>query len=152
MNKVIAMLEYQFKISEFSVDVNVLKEPLWVYGDNTAIAEALINVISNSLKYSAESRVIEISAYSENSNGILKIKDYGIGISEENLKNIYEPFYRGSNKEMKQTGGAGLGLAIVRHIMNAHKGEVRVLSKLDKGTTVYMSFPLETRNAKNINN
>jgi signal transduction histidine kinase len=96
------------------------------------------NVIDNALKYSPGDVVINI----KESKGTVDISfaDKGVGISEEDRKYIFEPFYRADRSRSRKTGGFGLGLSISKKIMDAHKAEITFRSKLNEGTTVTLSF------------
>lgn len=99
----------------------------------------LRNVIDNALKFSAGKIVINIAEQKD----IVKvsIKDMGIGISSEDLKNIFEPFYRSDPSRSRKTGGFGLGLSICKKIMDAHGGKIEIQSRLNEGTEVILEFP-----------
>ncbi|SDM13025.1 PAS domain S-box-containing protein [Daejeonella rubra] len=98
----------------------------------------LINLLSNSIKFSPEDT--KISVYSKNIDHkfVLRIKDHGCGISKEDQKQLFSPFFRGSNA--RQIQGTGLGLHIVRYYLDKMNGTIRVKSKVDLGTTVQIEF------------
>ncbi|TAL58822.1 MAG: HAMP domain-containing histidine kinase [Bacteroidetes bacterium] len=101
----------------------------------------LKNILENSVKYSKpESQPVEISVDDEEKWIVIRIKDYGLGISEEELPFIFEPFYRVDKSRSKVTGGYGLGMSLCKKIMNAHGGNIEINSELDIGTTVYLRF------------
>ncbi|MFA5806350.1 MAG: HAMP domain-containing sensor histidine kinase [Melioribacteraceae bacterium] len=101
----------------------------------------LKNVLENSVKYSKpENQPVEISVDDEEKWVVIRIKDYGLGIPEEELPFIFEPFYRVDKSRSKVTGGYGLGMSLCKKIMDAHDGFIEINSKLDIGTTVYLRF------------
>ena len=136
------MMQYQFNLHKFNVELNLSKNEYLIYVDRDAVEEALINLISNSFKYSKEKKWIGVETYVQDNFMVLSVKDEGIGISRENSENIFHPFYRIDSKESQRTGGAGLGLSIVKHIMDAHEGKIEVLSELGKGSNFILSFPI----------
>lgn len=71
----------------------------------------------------------------------IRVEDNGMGISEEDLKDIFEPFYRTKDAQAQQVGGAGLGLALVKHVMDAHRGKIEVQSTRGKGSSFTLLFP-----------
>lgn len=111
------------------------------YGDQDKIGQAIINLISNSIKYSEENSLIHIFLDVKNNETIIHIKDYGIGIPKENLKYIFERFYRVDKSRDKSTGGFGIGLAITKEIVESHRGIIKIESKVGKGTEVTISLP-----------
>jgi signal transduction histidine kinase len=101
------------------------------------------NVLSNAVKYSeAESKPVQVSCDLKESYAVIRITDFGIGIPEEELAHIFEPFYRVDKSRAKDTGGFGLGLSLCKTIMEAHDGKIEVQSKPEEGTTVSLFFPL----------
>ena len=110
--------------------------------DPDQIKTVLNNVLSNALKYSQPaSDSVQITYRKQEPYVILRIKDDGIGIPEEELPFIFEPFYRVDKSRSKRTGGYGLGLSLCKTIMEAHEGKVAVESAPGKGTTVFLYFP-----------
>ena len=139
---VIKSLEYQFKINKFSLSTALSKKEYIICADADAIAEALINLISNAMKYSGERKELTVSTFDENDHVVIQLADKGIGISAENIVNIFEEFYRVRDSKTQRVGGVGLGLSIVKHIMDAHKGRVEVQSVVGEGSTFTLLFPL----------
>lgn len=114
-----------------------------VRADKKRIRQVLINLIDNAIKYGKlEKGRIRISFYNFQDNYLVEVKDNGMGISEENIKRIFERFYRTDESRARDKGGTGLGLAIVKHIIEAHRQTISVRSNLGRGTT--FSFTLKT--------
>jgi signal transduction histidine kinase len=111
--------------------------------DSEKIKTVFENVISNAIKYSRPgSDPIRIIYKSHESYAIIRIADKGIGIPQEELSHIFEPFYRVDKSRAKDTGGYGLGLSLCKTIMEAHEGKIEVHSRPEEGTTVSLYFPL----------
>ena len=99
------------------------------------------NLLDNAFKYSrADSNPVEISIQADNDGAIVKIKDDGPGIPEEDIPQLFEPFYRVDRSRSKKTGGYGLGLSLSKKIMDAHGGKIEILNNEDSGVTVTLSF------------
>jgi len=109
--------------------------------DKDKLKQVMYNLLSNSLKYSKINKVVFLTLKSENDNIIIEVKDNGIGISEKDLPFIFERFYRSDESRDKNTGGAGIGLTIVKAIVEAHKGTINVKSILGEGSTFILTFP-----------
>lgn len=112
--------------------------------DKDKITQAIVNLISNSIKYSEDRGVLEITSYSDKNYGYIAIKDNGIGISEEHLQHIFKRFYRVDSSRARKTGGAGVGLTIANSIVEAHHGEISVKSKLNEGSEFTLKLPLKS--------
>jgi two-component system phosphate regulon sensor histidine kinase PhoR len=109
--------------------------------DETFIKNALNNLIDNALKYNRNKPQINITVKEENNRLVITIKDNGIGISENHLKNIFETFYRIPTGNIHSTKGNGIGLSITKKIIEAHDGNISVSSKPDKGTIFKIYLP-----------
>jgi signal transduction histidine kinase len=141
VEKSISIMEYQLRIQQFVVTTDILQNEMPVYADEDAIIEALINLISNAIKYSLDKKEIHISS-SENENGyIVSIRDCGIGIPEEEKDKLFTPFFRTEEAQALKIGGTGLGLSIIKHIAVAHNIKIEVDSKISQGTTINLIFP-----------
>ncbi|NOU36096.1 MAG: HAMP domain-containing protein [Kiritimatiellaceae bacterium] len=105
------------------------------------VEQALINLIGNAVKYSADGKNVVVSAHSENGGVVLSVKDQGYGIEKEHLERLFERFYRVDKGRSRQEGGTGLGLSIVKHIAQAHGGTVSVQSRYGEGSTFSVFLP-----------
>lgn len=123
---------------EQKIDSNI--PPMQV--DREAIARALVNLVNNALKYSADEKFICVKLYRENGSLKLEVADRGIGITRREQAKIFEKFYRTGDPLVHNTRGSGLGLSLVRHITHAHGGEVEVESMPGKGSKFTLSLPL----------
>lgn len=94
----------------------------------------IINLLTNAIKYTNNNGFINITSYYDNQWVNISIKDNGIGIPKGDLQYIFERFYRVDKSRSKNTGGIGIGLSIVKSIIDAHNGEIFVESKLNEGT------------------
>jgi len=131
-------IEQQGFAFEESIDSNL--PPVRV--DREAIARALVNLVNNALKYSTDEKFLGVKLYRE--NGVLKLEvaDRGIGIARRDQSKIFEKFYRTGDPLVHNTKGSGLGLSLVRHITQAHGGEIAVESTPGKGSKFTLSLPL----------
>ena len=113
-----------------------------IYADETHLVNVFYNLIDNSLKYNNQSPLITISTKNTKEGISIKIEDNGIGISKENVKKIFDSFYRVSNGNIHSVKGFGLGLSYVKSIIEAHKGSISVKSSVGKGTCfeIYLPF------------
>ncbi len=113
--------------------------------DRDAVARAALNLISNAIKYSAEERYLHIDIRRDTRRGrhgvLVSFEDHGIGISPEDRQHLFEGFFRSSDTRVRSKRGTGLGLSLVKHIVDAHGGHLDVESRLVKGTTFRMFLP-----------
>ena len=119
--------------------------PDTLFGDRGRIEQILSNLVINAIKYT-QNGGIEINARSDGAaHWLLQVKDSGIGISDENLDFIFEPFRQADETVVRKFGGVGLGLAIVKQLVTAMNGDVRVESKIGHGSTFIVVLPLQTK-------
>jgi signal transduction histidine kinase len=113
-----------------------------VVGDATALRSAIQNLISNAIKYGGSSPWVRVSASSPGHHATrITVEDHGIGISSEDRKHIFEPFYRGREAVSQQIQGSGLGLHLVKRIIEAHGGSVSVQSEPGRGSIFTIDLP-----------
>ncbi|WP_162918784.1 ATP-binding protein [Taklimakanibacter deserti] len=124
------------------------KEPLVVQGDWDELVQVVQNLIENAIKYAASGKAIEISGRRLGEDCELTVRDFGPGIAEEHLPRLTERFYRINVQESRQRGGTGLGLAIVKHILNRHRGKMRIQSELGAGSSFTVRIPAVSHEAK----
>ena len=123
------------------VQLDEFADTLEINIDSKQIKTALRNILSNGIKFSnADSDPVRISVKLQPDYTVVQIIDNGIGIPQEELSFIFEPFYRVDKSRSKDTGGYGLGLSLCKTIMEAHDGKIEVASKPGKGTTVSLFF------------
>ena len=106
------------------------------------LEQAVINLLDNAIKYSDSAHEVEVEVERVNGAAEIRIRDHGVGISEEHLPRLFERFYRVDKARSRKLGGTGLGLAIVKHIVQAHRGKVDVQSALGEGSTFTISIPI----------
>jgi two-component system sensor histidine kinase ResE len=117
--------------------------------DAELIGQALKNILDNAQKYSPNHAApIEISVEFNEAESVISVRDSGIGIPEEDLDFIFEPFYRVDKARTPQRDGYGLGLSLARNIIEAHGGHIQVASRLDKGTLVQIHLPRSASSGK----
>lgn len=115
---------------------------LQIYIDPTKIDRAISNIIENAVKYSENNSKIEVYLYKEKNKACISIKDQGIGISQNEIDRIFERFYRVKKDRSRATGGSGLGLYIVKKIIDMHQGEIKIHSVENTGTTFIIKLPM----------
>jgi two-component system, OmpR family, phosphate regulon sensor histidine kinase PhoR len=116
--------------------------------DPEAVSEAVINLIDNAMKYSEDNKDVHITTGIEDGFVYVDVTDKGVGISEENQKKVFDKFFRVTSGLVHNTKGTGLGLTLVKHIIDAHKGDIDLKSKLWEGSSFILKFPLNKRNKK----
>jgi signal transduction histidine kinase len=109
--------------------------------DHSRMKQVIVNLLSNAIKYSMDGCSITIEMFEHNESCGFSIHDNGIGIPKEELPYIFERFYRADKSRNRTTGGSGIGLTIVKSIIQAHGGKVSVMSELGKGSTFTVSLP-----------
>jgi PAS domain S-box-containing protein len=129
---------------EFDKDLPV------VMADPDLLAQAVTNVIANAIKYSPPSREIRVSVRTDRSDLLIEVADKGYGIAPEDVKRIFEKFYRVPRVESADEPGTGLGLAFVREIMDSHGGYVTVESEVGTGSTFTLRLPMELKDGNNL--
>lgn len=136
---------FKSEITAKSINVKIdIDDKINFYGDSFLIFQALINLISNAVKYTPNEGYIEITTTISDEKLVLKISDTGPGIPKEYYEKIFERFFVIDKSRSRQLGGTGLGLAIVKHIVELHNGKIAVESELGKGTTFFLTLTLNT--------
>jgi signal transduction histidine kinase len=127
----------------FGVNLEMPEEPLPLAKvDSAAIAQALVNLLDNAAKYSGDAKEIDVRVAKKDEFITISITDKGIGIPPQEQEKIFEKFYRVSTGLVHDVKGSGLGLSIVKHIVEAHQGKVTVRSKQGQGTTFTIYLPI----------
>jgi signal transduction histidine kinase len=149
MAKVIedVLSSYRYQIINLGVEVqtNIPDHLPPVLMDRDAMVQALSNLIDNAIKYSGKVKKLSITTVTRESDLSIEIADQGIGIPRAEQAKIFEKFYRVGNGLVHDVKGSGLGLSLVKHIVEAHKGTISVESEVDNGTRFTILLPLATR-------
>lgn len=140
VNEVIEMLDSFAQDKNISISFDVNYDPIFVVADKSKIEQVLINLIKNSIAYGNENGKTQIRFNAFDSSVLVEVTDNGPGIEPQELPRLFERFYRVEKSRNRNEGGAGLGLAIVRTILEAHKQTINVRSTVGVGTT--FSFTL----------
>ena len=143
INNVYELLEMEAKKNKISLELdrNYLK-PIFVLADRERIQQVITNLVMNSIKYGVENGTTEISVQNLNEEKlIISVTDNGLGISKEHLPRLFERFYRVDKSGNRKKGGSGLGLSIVKHVIEAHNEKIFVESNKNVGSE--FSFTLE---------
>ena len=111
--------------------------------DREAIEQVVYNLIDNAFKYSRESKVIDVRLFREDNNVIFSVQDYGVGIRKEDREKIFSRFYRAGEELSQNVKGSGIGLAIVKQIVEAHRGKITVESSPGKGSKFIVKLPVK---------
>ena len=119
------------------------KEKYYILGDNAKMRQILHNILSNAIKYSIDLGTIKVKMF-KNDKVVVQIEDTGIGIPKQDIDRIFERFYRVDKARSRSMGGTGLGLAIAKELVELHKGQIKISSKVGKGTTVTLYFDIVT--------
>ena len=141
IDKVISELRQQAEYKSIMLNTEIPNDIPNILADEVRVAQVLLNLIDNAIKYTQESGKVTISAADHNSYVQVSVSDSGDGIPEKDLPRIFERFYRVDKARSRQLGGTGLGLSIVKHIVQAHRGEVFVKSILGQGSTFSFTIP-----------
>jgi signal transduction histidine kinase len=142
---------YHLEKKGFTVHKDIAPDLPEMKFDGEAVASALVNLLSNAMKFSPEEKKITVRLFRKNGLAVVQVADKGIGISPHDLSGIFKKFYRAKNSVVSKTGGSGLGLTLVKHMAEAHGGAVEVESEPGKGSVFSVILPIsgpETSEAK----
>ena len=144
---VLETYQFHFKNKGFTYNLNQSNHLYVISCDSEAIANAIINLIDNAIKYSREIKNIDIKTGTEKNMAYVEVKDYGPGIPKKHQKLVFDKFYRVTSGNLaNEIKGTGLGLAIVSEIVKAHKGKITLNSKTGEGCTFRLYFPIISAN------
>ena len=146
LNKIVKealkVMTYEMQKENCAVQSSFGRGELEFEGNHDAVVEALDNVLSNAVQYSHKKKIIRVSTFMHKGYCCVSVKDSGIGIPAEELPHVFEPFNRGKATSNFRPSGTGLGLAVVKNVVDAHKGRIEIESTPNVGTTVTLLFPV----------
>lgn len=144
INEAISLLSQESESKNITFRTFFCEEEIIVDGDRDLLLQSFYHLISNAIKYSKNDSKIEIITSVNANLAYIKIRDYGIGIPPDQIDNVFEKFYMIDAGPSKTTRGTGLGLYLVREIINLHHGNIQVDSSLNRGTVFTIKLPLES--------
>ena len=145
-NKIISIVRSLANKNTVTVETDLPGEEIIVQGDESALSEAFMNVIENSIKYNRKGGTVSVSLTVKNDEAVIIVRDTGIGIPEASLSRIFERFYRAektTGQRSETFHGAGLGLSIAKETIEAHKGRIDVQSEVGKGSIFTFYLPVK---------
>ncbi|MES5939390.1 MULTISPECIES: ATP-binding protein [unclassified Bacillus cereus group] len=143
----IVVEELSLMVQEASIDITThIAEDLFMKADQTLMMRLLMNLLTNAIAYSKANGTVHVQLFGDETNIIGKVSDNGIGISEQHITKIWDRFYRvDAARTSSSTGNTGLGLSMVKWIVELHGGEITVESELGEGSTFTFKLPIEKR-------
>jgi signal transduction histidine kinase len=135
--------EKEHEMDGYRVGITIDDDIPPVFADEEAMSQALHNILDNAAKFSVEEKNIHVEVSLEQNMVKITVRDKGVGIPENEQKKIFEKFYRGKQASSVAPTGTGLGLTLVKHIMEAHRGDVVVQSQLGEGSRVSLILPVD---------
>lgn len=144
IKSLIKNIVYNNQGSALEKNINIVfnLESINTYLDKNKISQVIVNLLSNAIRYTNNGGNVYVSAYKEDENIKINFKDDGIGIPKDSLNYIFERFYRVDESRSKETGGIGVGLTIVKSIVDLHKGKIEVKSKVNDGSEFIVTLPI----------
>jgi two-component system, OmpR family, sensor histidine kinase BaeS len=141
--KVVKQMSPQFEERKIPLQVHShLKREKFML-DKDRYTQILLNLLNNALQYSSEGKPVKVELSEDPKTLLVKVKDEGVGIAEKDRAYVFERFYRTDQSRTRKTGGIGVGLAIVKELIEAHRGKILVESELGKGSTFTCQFPVK---------
>jgi signal transduction histidine kinase len=134
---------YQIEQNGFAFEESIAEDVPRMRVDREALARSLLNLVNNALKYSQDRKFIGVNVFRDNGSVKLEVVDHGIGIPADEQSKIFEKFYRVGDPLVHNTKGSGLGLSLVRHVVQAHGGQVLVDSAPGRGSKFTIRLPLD---------
>ena len=136
-------MEYPLSQLGFTLEIRSDGTDPTVIGDPEALTQAMLNLLSNAMKYSGTARRIEMRMGTRGHEAFVEVTDHGIGIAHDEQSRIFERFHRVRSTETEGIAGAGLGLALALHVVEAHQGRIAVVSDVGRGSTFSVSIPMQ---------
>ena len=135
------MLEGIAALRDIQIEVDVAPDLGLIMGDENRLKQAITNLVGNAVKYNRDGGSVLVSAHGEPDEVHIAVRDSGLGISEDDVPHLFNPLFRVQGNNAARIEGTGLGLAIVKGVIEKHQGRIWVESKLDEGSTFFVTLP-----------
>ncbi len=142
LEEIVTVVQDRVQHDGFAIELKVEKPLPVIPADGEALAQAVTNLLDNAVKYSGQSRTIVVRAFPQDGKLAISVTDSGIGIRKDEVGRVFDRFYRGGDELTRSVKGSGLGLTLVKEIVEAHHGTVCVESESGKGSTFEILLPL----------
>ena len=143
LQKLVEDFQSEVADQKMSIVASIPRELPVLSGDREALTCAVHNLLDNAVKYSGNSKTVWLHAEAKNSRLSIRVRDQGLGISQEDQKHIFEKFFRGEGEISRQVKGAGVGLSLVKHIVTTHGGSIEFKSLAGQGSTFSLHLPTQ---------
>ena len=141
INEIVAAEKNTADESGIEIQLNLSDENLIIQAKKSDLLKIIDNLLSNAIRYNKENGTISIETKKQNNQIIIRFQDTGIGIRKEDLDNIFAEFYRTENARKKVNYGTGLGLSLIKQLVENYNGRIDVQSELNVGTTFSINLP-----------
>jgi len=139
VESVVLSMKYEIEKNGIEINSDFIGKDFFISADSDSVSQAIINLITNAVKYSRENKTIRIVLKKTDDQVIMSVQDHGIGILQSELNSIFDSYYR-SGKNTGNISGTGIGLTLVKHIVNAHNAKIEVESEPGQGSTFKIIF------------
>lgn len=139
------LFEPQFQADGFAMRLEIADPLPVIHADGEALQQLIVNLLQNAHRYAGEGKFVRLAIEPDGAGIRIRVEDHGIGMTRAQLRRVGDSFYRAEDPRVRQTRGAGLGLAIVRHIVAAHRGVVDIQSRPGRGTVFSVRLPAGAR-------
>jgi signal transduction histidine kinase len=145
LEELISTIQQQVRHEGFTLQAEIDKDLPSIQVDRSAITQAITNLIDNAIKYSGEAKKIYVRGFTEDQHLVIAVQDFGVGIKTGEIDKVFERFYRGGDELTRTVKGSGLGLTLVKQIVQTHHGSVLVESKPGSGSTFSIKLPIQPK-------
>jgi signal transduction histidine kinase/tetratricopeptide (TPR) repeat protein len=143
LGNIVSTVQDRVKHDGFTIEIEIEEYLPSIMADASAIIQAVNNLLDNAVKYSGDSEKVLVRAFHDEPNVVVQVIDFGLGIKKEDKDKIFDRFYRGGDELTRTVKGSGLGLTLVKQIVQAHKGRILVESEPKKGSVFTIKLPLD---------
>jgi signal transduction histidine kinase len=143
LEELVATVQQRVRHEEFTIRTQIDGSLPPIQADRAALTQAIANLLDNAIKYSGDAKEVRMRGYAEDQFLVIAVEDFGIGIRPEEVERVFDRFYRGGDELTRSVKGSGLGLTLVKQIIEAHGGTVHVESTPGRGSTFSIRLPIQ---------